>query len=69
MTINLDRDDLEALVKGTSPNYKAFNNALVKKGGHFYSDQYSRTSWGSLRNLTDSELYELYKICKNSWIN
>lgn len=67
MKIELDRKALETLVKGSQPDYNEFENPLVKKAGHSYSDQYGRTSWGSLENLTDEELYKLYEICKNSW--
>ena len=67
MTIELDRKDLEALVKGTSPYYSEFDNPLVKLAGHSYSDQYGRTSWDRLNKLSDQQLYRLYEICKNSW--
>lgn len=67
MKIELDRKALETLVKGSQPYYNEFENPLVKKAGHSYSDQYGRTSWESIENLTDDELYELYEICKNSW--
>lgn len=67
MKIKLDRKALETLVKGIHPCYNEFGNPLVKKAGHSYSDQYGKTSWGSLENLTDEELYKLYEICKNSW--
>jgi len=65
--INLDRKDLETLVRGSSLDYSEFNNALVIKSGHTYSDQYGRTNWNSLSNLSEEELYQLYLICKNSW--
>ncbi len=65
--MQLDRKDLEALVKGTPPNYYSFSNPLVKYAGHAYSDEYGKTSWDSLDKLTDKQLYELYTICKNSW--
>jgi hypothetical protein len=67
MKIDLDRKTLKSLIKGTNVNYGEFNNPLVKKAGHNYSDQYGRTDWRSLSDLTDKELYELYLICKNSW--
>jgi len=67
MTIELDRKGLEILVAGSQPYYNEFDNPLVKKAGHDYSDQYGRTSWRSLQNLTDDELYQLYLICRNSW--
>lgn len=66
MKVNLDINDLKALVKGSSPSYSNFNNALVKKAGHSYSDQYGRTSWSSLDTLTEEELWSLYQICKKN---
>jgi hypothetical protein len=67
MKIDLGRKELKSLVRGTQVNYNKFNDPLVKKAGHDYSDQYGRTVWRSLSDLTDEELYELYLICKNSW--
>lgn len=65
--IIFDRKALESLVKGSEPSYEAFENTLVTKAGHDYSDQYGRTSWRSLEKLTNEELYELYLVCRNSW--
>tara|TARA_B100000768_G_scaffold175924_1_gene187976 strand:+ start:843 stop:1049 length:207 start_codon:yes stop_codon:yes gene_type:complete len=67
MKVELARKGLETLVKGSQPYYNEFENPLVKKAGHYYSDQYGRTSWGSLDNLTDTELYKLYEVCRDSW--
>lgn len=67
MNIELDRKGLEILVHGSQPYYDEFENPLVKKAGHDYSDQYGRTTWSSLKYLTDDELYQLYLICRNSW--
>lgn len=67
MKIELDRKGLEILVLGSQPYYSVFDNPLVKKAGHDYSDQYGKTYWRSLNNLTDDELYQLYLICRNSW--
>jgi len=64
--VELDRKDLESLVKGISLNYSQFDNELVKKAGHSYSDQYGRTSWDSLSELSEEELFQLYTICKKS---
>ena len=67
MKVELNRKDLEALVMGGYPNYSEFDNPLVKKAGHSYSDQYGRTSWDNLDGLTDEELYQLHLICRDSW--
>jgi hypothetical protein len=64
MIIDLDRDSLESLVKGSQPSYENFEHPLVKRAGHSYNDQYGKTSWNNLKNLTDTELYQLYLICK-----
>jgi hypothetical protein len=67
MNIELDRKDLESLVKGSEPHYHAFNHPLVIKAGHRYSDQYGRTTWHNLDSLSDEELHQLYMVCKTSW--
>ena len=67
MLIEIDKRGLYSLVKGTSPNYSEFDNPLVKKAGHEYSDQYGKTNWYNLDKLTDMELYRLYIICRDSW--
>lgn len=67
MKIELDRQGLEFLIFGSQVHHKEFNNPLVKKAGHDYSDQYGWTAWRSLNKLTDEELYQLYLICRNSW--
>lgn len=69
MKIDLDRSGLEALVNGTGPNYKEFDNPLVKRAGHSYNDQYGRTTWSYLKDLSEEELYQLYLICAKSWTN
>lgn len=67
MNVELDRNDLEALVNGTIPAFKDFDNPLIRKAGHSYSDQYGRTSWNRLDELTDNELWQVYNICKSAW--
>lgn len=64
MKVELNRKDIISLIKGTSVIYGQFNNHLVIKAGHSYSDQYGRTEWSNLDNLTEDELWELYTICK-----
>jgi hypothetical protein len=66
MNIQLDREGLKTLVKGSTPSYFAFDNPLVIKAGHDYRDQYGTTTWRKLDNLTDEELYQLYLVCRNS---
>ena len=67
MKVELTRTELLALVKGQPPYYSEFDNPLVIKAKHSYSDQYGRTEWYNLRDLTDDELWQLYVICRDSW--
>jgi len=67
MIVDLDREDLKYLIKGCEPSYSVFNEPLLLKAGHRYYEQHDRTSWYYLDDLTDQELYHLYKICKYSW--
>lgn len=71
MTIDLDRKDLIALVRGTSPNFSEMNNPKIKKHGSWVGGHHDRWDWNfsSIENASDAELIELYKICKDSWIN
>ena len=68
MKLELTKDDLEALVNGSYPNYSQFDNPLVKKAGHSYSDQYGKSYWSNLSELTEEELWRLRNICVNSWL-
>lgn len=66
MIVTLDKIDLISLVKGTSPNYDVMNNPKIKGS---YSDQYGRWDWDQeyLETRTESELIQVYRICKHSW--
>jgi hypothetical protein len=68
MKIELDRKGLEILVQGSEPYYDAFNHPLILKAGHCYYDQYGTTRCERLQDLTDEELYDVYLICRDSWI-
>ena len=64
MKIELDKTDLINLVNGVVPGYDLFDNPTVKKCGR-YNASYGTWSWNSeLDNLSEVELYDLYKLCK-----
>lgn len=67
MTLELDREDLKSLVKGTPPSYDAFEHPLVQKAGYRYFHNLGTSDWSNLKALTDDELYQLFLICKHSW--
>ena len=61
MKIEVNKEGLKSMVRGNVPSYNDFDNDLVIKAGHSYSDQYGRTRWGNLDDLTEEELYLLCK--------
>ncbi len=67
--ISVDRDDLQALIKGCPPYYSAFNHPLVVAAGHSYHDQSGRTDWKNIHKFSLKELLFLYAVCKASWKN
>lgn len=66
MIVNLDKKDLIALVKGSTPGYSTMSHPLVSKNGTYY-DQYGRYEWDryKLAEMTEEQLLDLYYICKN----
>ena len=66
MKVELTRQDLETLVRGTAPDFSLFSNPLVTKAGHEYFDHGSRDRFTSLHELSESELWRLYKLCKHT---
>lgn len=67
MIVELDRKGLANLVRGSELSYDEFDNPLVKKAGHRYSQHGGISSWDTLSALTDVELYELYLLCRKRW--
>ncbi len=67
MLLELNKDMLIDLVCGTSPNYSIFEHPIVKKCGD-YNGSYGTWSWNSeLKELSESELFDLYKLCVESF--
>lgn len=61
----LDRYDLECLVKGTFCPYEAMNDSLVNRCGFYVGGFKDEWNWNySLSSLTDSELQYVYNLCK-----
>lgn len=68
MTIDLDKQDLISLVQGSSPHYDIFEHPLVKKSGRYNGGMNDHWSWNyNFSDLSESELFDLYTLCKNSW--
>jgi len=69
MNLELDKEDLVRLVLNIEPNIKILNNPIIKPNGSYNEKQYK---WGwydsYLRELSEQELWEVYLICKQSWL-
>ena len=50
---------LRIIIRGAGVPYEKFNDPVVKKAGHRYSDQYGTESWDNLCNLHKSDLVYL----------
>jgi hypothetical protein len=64
--IEVNRQILTDLVKGSCPAYEYFEHKLFLKAGFSYSDQYGNYRYSSLDKLTEDELSEIYELCKKS---
>ena len=68
LKLDLDKKDLISLVKGTDPNLSVMGHPKISCCGN-YRVKYSSWEWNcrAFEKYTDEEIYEIYKICKNSW--
>lgn len=69
MKVELNKEDLRYLVKGITPDYSVFDNALVKRCGNFTGGFVDKWDWDhhELSRLSEQELMYLYTTCKDSW--
>jgi hypothetical protein len=64
LTLQLDKKDLTALVRGSSPSYAVMSHPLVK--AHYeYQDHPQREWWRGLDKLSEAELWTLYVVVRN----
>jgi len=68
LKLDLDKNDLISLIKGTDPNLNVMEHPKIRYRGS-YREPYGRWDWnyGAFEKCTEEEMYEVYKICKNSW--
>jgi hypothetical protein len=64
MTIELDRDDLMTLVRGSDPGYTYITEFEKAGYGSYTGGFVERWDWNNLEKFTEEELYEIYKKCK-----
>lgn len=63
MLIELNKNDLISLVKGTIPSDETRELPFVKDNG-FYSWKYDTWTWSDLSRLSEEELFYLYKLIR-----
>ena len=69
MTIDATKQDLTSMVLGMPPNYSVMEHELVKPHGRWIGGHVDEWSWdgNSLDELTEEQLWDLYRICRDSW--
>lgn len=69
MHLDLDKNDLISLVKGSQPNFSVMIHPSVQKYGN--ESPYRGWEWDNhrLKECNEDELLNIYTICKNSWNN
>lgn len=69
MIVDLDREDLVALVKGTSPNYKVMDDPIIKRAGRYIGGFHDKWEWNlsASDDYNEEELWHMYITCRHSW--
>ena len=67
MKIDLDKKALISLVCGESPDYGLFENKTVKTCGRYSDNRGWQWADHELEKLNEQQLYDLYKLCRESW--
>jgi hypothetical protein len=60
MIVDLNKIDLIALVRGTSPDYDLFNK--LKEYGQYFDVTGWRWKMDTLKKLSEQQLYDLYLL-------
>ena len=70
MKVELNRQDIIAMLKGTCPNFTVMNSIpeeLGYFGGNGFDPQWHWNNFSTNVKYTDQELYEMYIMCRDSW--
>lgn len=67
MLVELNKRDFTNLLKGTTPHVSIFGNTFLSEYGKWDGGILGKWVWShKLTDLTEEELYELYKLCVTS---
>lgn len=66
MKVDLDKVALISLVKGEDPYFNIMHLPGINNAGSFYNEIWH---WDDsyLNSLNEEMLFEIYKLCRNSW--
>jgi hypothetical protein len=68
MQVDLDREDLENLLKGSNPYFTVMGDKIINRCGYYKGGFHDEWVWTSIpKDITDEEIYKAYQLCKNSW--
>ena len=70
MKVDLDKKDIISLLRGSCPNYSVMNK-IPKDLGSYVCGFVDDWKWNYISediSYSEEYLYDLYLICKNSWI-
>lgn len=67
MLIEVDKQDLINLVKGTEPSHELMKHPLIAENGRYTGGFHDKWDWNyrPFRNNTEEEIYQLYIMLKN----
>ncbi len=70
MIVELDREDIISLMKGTEPNYNIMHK-IPEDLGRYVGGFADRWEWDMIipTQYSDEELYNIYLMCKESYSN
>lgn len=66
MIIDLTKEELIDMLKSSSPDYSLFEDQQIRSLGRYFDS--TGWQWNSkINNLSEQEIYSLYKKCKKSF--
>lgn len=68
ITMAIDKHDLQCMVMGATPKYEIMNNPTLRKFGSYCGGFQDQWKWDffAINKATESELLEVYLMCKEA---
>lgn len=67
MKVDLTKEDLIILIKGSSPCYKLMSHPLIAANGYYVGGFVDHWEWNhnAFKNCTEEQVYEVYLLIKS----